>query len=328
MGKLILVTGATGFTGSHLSLKLVQQGHRVRVLVRRSSNYKELESRGCEICFGDLATGEGIDDAVKGVELVYHIGAAFRIEGVSKNYFYDVNVEGTRKLLDASLAYGIRRFVHCSTVGVHGEIKNPPATEKSPFRPGDHYQESKLAGEKLALEYFKKGLGVVVFRPFGMYGPGDTRFLKLFRPVSRGKWFVVGRAENLYQLTYIDDLVTGIILCGTSPGIEGEVFIIGGDRYSTVQELGLAVAGALGIKLKIYHLPVAPVWAAAFLCEIVCRFLKVEPPLFRRRLDFFLKDRAFDISKARNMLGYNPETNLEKGLRITAEWYKSNGLIS
>ena len=328
MGKIILVTGATGFTGKKLTLRLLEEGHMVRVLVRKSSDYRDLEGKGCEVYFGDLQTGEGIDNAVKGSSLIYHIGAAFRTEGVSKKYFSDVNIEGTRKLLDAALKHRVERFVHCSTVGVHGEIKNPPADENAPFDPGDHYQESKLEGERVALEYVGKGLNVVVFRPFGIYGPGDTRFLKLFRPIARGKWYVVGKAKNLYQLTYIDDLVQGIILCGTVEGIEGEVFIIGGAKYSTVEELGLAIAESLNIELKIVHLPVMPVWIAAFVCEIVCRVLNVEPPIFRRRLDFFLKDRAFDVGKAKRALGFAPKVSLEKGIALTAEWYRKEGLIS
>lgn len=327
MGKTILVTGATGFTGKNLTLRLLEEGHMVRVLARKNSDYRDLEGKGCEICFGDLQTGEGIDNAVKGSSLIYHIGAAFRIEGVSKKYFSDVNVEGTRKLLDAALKYRIERFVHCSTVGVHGEIKDPPADENAPFAPGDHYQESKLEGERLALEYVGKGLNVVVFRPFGIYGPGDLRFLKLFRPIARGKWYVVGKAYNLYQLTYIDDLVRGIILCGTVRDIEGEVFILGGEQYTSVTELGHTIAKSMGIDLKIIHLPVIPVWIAAFLCEIICRAIKVDPPLFRRRLDFFLKDRAFEISKAKDVLNFKPEISLEEGIRRTADWYRRNKYI-
>ena len=323
----ILVTGATGFTGGHLTRKLLEDGHTIRVLVRRNSDYYALSDSGCEIVFGDLATGEGIDEAVCGVEKVYHIGAAFRVEGVPKRYFWDVNVEGTRRLLDASLKHGVKRFVHCSTVGVHGEIKNPPANEDTPFHPEDHYQKSKLEGELLALDYVRKGLGVVVFRPTGIYGPGDMRFLKLFRPISRGRWFIVGQGKNLYHLTYIDDLVRGIILCGDKEGIEGEVFIIGGEEYTTVNELGLTIAEVLGVKIKIINLPILPIWTIAIVCEWLYPLFNLEPPLFRRRLDFFLKDRAFDISKARNVLGYNPSTSLKEGFRVTLDWYRVNGLI-
>jgi len=323
----VLVTGASGFTGSCLSRKLLDKGFKVRILVRGTSDFKDLQGRGCEVVIGDLATGDGVEESVRDINYVYHIASVVRIEGVPEKYFWDVNVEGTRKLLDASLKFGVKRFIHCSTVGVQGEIQNPPAREDAPFRPDDHYQKSKLDGEKLALSYTKKGLGVVVFRPVGIYGPGDLRFLKLFRPVSKGRWFTVGRADNLYHMTYIDDLVDGILLCGTTEGIEGEVFTLAGETYGTVKELGLAIAGVLGRKVKIYHIPVAPVWIASYLCEKICRFLKIEPPLYRRRLDFFLKDRAFNISKAKKMLGFSPMTSLEEGIRKTATWYRSKGMI-
>jgi len=323
----VLVTGATGFTGSHICQKLHEEGHDVRVFVRRGSRYRELEKIGCKIFFGDLATGEGIDSAVYGVGKVYHIGAAFRIEGVPHKYFWDVNVEGTRKLLDASLKFGVKRFIHCSTVGVQGEIKNIPATEETPYNPGDHYQESKVEGEKLALSYVKKGLYVVIFRPAGIYGPGDTRFLKFFRPIAKGKLILIGKGTNLYHLTYIDDLINGIILCGEVDGINGEIFTLAGEKYTTVKELGITIAKILNKSIKIYSIPVAPVWIMAILCEIICPLFKIKPPIYRRRLDFYLKDRAFDISKAKRLLHYEPFISLEEGLKRTAQWYVEQGLI-
>lgn len=327
MKEKVLVTGATGFTGGALTRALLRENVKPRILVRRNSNYKALKDHGCEIFYGDLATGDGIEEAVEGMDKVYHIGAAFRVEGVSKKYFWDVNVEGTRKLLDASLKYRVKRFIHCSTVGVHGNIDNPPANEETPFKPGDHYQESKLEGERLALSYNQKGLDVVVFRPFGIYGPGDKRFLKLFKPISKGKWFIVGNGGKFYQLSYIDDLVAGILLCGNVDGIEGEVFIIGGEKYTTIYELGITIAKCMGVNLKIYRLPASPVWYTAYLCEILCRPIKIEPPLFRRRLDFFLKDRAFDIAKAKRVLNYKPSVSLEEGIGKTIHWYKKEELI-
>jgi nucleoside-diphosphate-sugar epimerase len=327
MVEKVLVTGATGFTGSNLCVKLLAKGYDVRAFVRKSTKYQELEAKGCEICFGDLATGEGINEAVRGVEKVYHIGAAFRVEGVPHKYFWDVNVEGTRELLESSLRNGVKRFIHCSTVGVQGEIKNPPATEIAPYNPGDHYQESKLAGEKLALSYVEKGLYVVVFRPTGIYGPGDTRFLKFFRPIAKGKFILIGNGANLYHLTYIDDLVNGIILCGEVNGIKGEIFTLGGEGYTTVKEIGITIAKVLGKPLKIYNIPPAPVWIVAVLCEIICPILKLKPPLYRRRLDFYLKDRAFDISKAKRLLNYKPTISLEEGLKKTAQWYIAQELI-
>lgn len=327
MREKVLVTGSTGFTGRALTLALLKNNSDVRILVRKTSNYFYLQERGCEICYGDLATGEGLEKAVDGVKKIYHIGAAFRIEGVPKKYFWDVNVEGTRKLLDASLKYGVKRFVHCSTVGVHGEIANPPANEDAPLNPGDHYQESKVEGEKLALSYVSKGLYVVVFRPLGIYGPGDTRFLKFFRPIAKGRLIMIGKGTNLYHLTYIDDLINGVILCGEVDNIKGEVFTMGGEKYTTVKELGLAVAKVLNKRLKIYNIPIFPVWILAVLCEIICPIFKLNPPLYRRRLDFYLKDRAFDISKAKRILNYKPTISLEEGIKRTTQWYAEQGLI-
>lgn len=323
----ILITGATGFTGSHLCLKLIQKGYVTRALVRRNSKYNMLKEKGCEIAFGDLTTGEGLDDAVRGITKVYHIAAALRKDVLSHKYFWDVNVEGTRKLLDASLKYGIKRFIHCSTVGVQGEIKKPPAVEEAPYDPCDHYQRSKQAGEELALSYVKKGLYIVICRPVGIYGPGDMRFLKFFRPIAKGRLILIGRGTNLYHLTYIDDLINGIVQCGEVDGINGEIFTLGGERYTTTKELGMIIAKVMNKPLKIYHVPVFPIWVLAILCEAIYPLLKFQPPLYKRRLDFYLKDRAFDISKAKSLLNYKPVISLHDGIKRTIQWYIEQGLI-
>jgi nucleoside-diphosphate-sugar epimerase len=221
----------------------------------------------------------------------------------------------------------VKRFVHCSTVGVQGEIEHPPATEEAPVRPGDHYQESKLEGERLALKIHReKGFPVVVFRPVGIYGPGDTRFLKMFRMVLN-KAPILGSGDVLYHLTFIDDLVEGIRLVGETPGIAGEVFTLAGPRYTTLNELFRIIADVLGVRPPSLHLPVWPVWAAGAVCEALCRPLRIQPPIYRRRVDFFLKNRAFDISKARRVLGYNPRVDLREGLARTADWYRMQGLL-
>ena len=146
--QTVLVTGATGFTGGHLARFLVQKGFRVRALVRPGKDASALTSVGIEIATGDLTDRESLDAAMSGIDVVYHIAALYREEGVSKQRFWDVNVTGTKNLIEAAEKAGVRRFVHCSTVGVQGEIQNPPATEEAPYRPGDHYQQSKMEGEQ------------------------------------------------------------------------------------------------------------------------------------------------------------------------------------
>jgi nucleoside-diphosphate-sugar epimerase len=326
--KRAFVTGGSGFTGGHLCRMLVEQGYTVTALARASSKVGHLEALGIQIATGDLSTSFSLNGVLKNIDVIFHVGAAYRQEGVSKEYFWKVNVDGTRALLEQARDSGVQRFVHCSTVGVQGEIKNPPAKETDPYNPGDHYQESKVEGEKLALGFFEryKMAGSIV-RPVGIYGPGDTRFLKLFKHINNGTFRMIGSGEVLYHLTFVEDLVRGIILAGEKPEAVGNIYAIGGNEYLTLKELVALIAEVLGKPVPKKRVPLGPVYAAAALCEVLCRPLGIEPPLYRRRLDFFTKDRAFDISKAKKELGYEPQVPLREGLARTAEWYKKQGWI-
>lgn len=324
----VLVTGASGFTGGYLTKRLCDDGHNVKVLVLPGIESSELKGWGAEVIEGDLQDAQSLKPAVRDVDIVYHIAAVYREEGIPKKTFWDVNVTGTKNLLEAALDAKVGRFVHCSTVGVQGEISDPPAAEDAPFNPGDYYQQSKLDGELLALDFFKtRGLPGMVFRPVGIYGPGDTRFLKLFRYIKQGKFRMFGSGKVLYHLTYIDDLVDGIILVGETPGIENEVITLAGERYTTLNEFVQTVAKVLDVKLSNLHFPVWPIYAAGAVCEVLCRPLGIHPPIYRRRVDFFMKDRAFDISKAKRLLGYSPKIDIEEGLRRAGDWYKKQGLL-
>jgi nucleoside-diphosphate-sugar epimerase len=322
-----LVTGGTGFTGGHLARALAGRGYPVRALVRAGSKVDGLVGLGIELCEGQLVRTEEVRRAMQGVDVVYHIAAAYREAKHPDAYYFDVNVGGTRNILEAARAEGVSRVVHCSTAGVHGEVTTIPAHEDAPFNPGDVYQESKLEGERLALSEFSRGLPGVVFRPVGIYGPGDMRFLKLFRTIAAGRFRMWGSGEVLYHLTYIDDLIDGVILCGEAPAAVGEVFLLAGPRYTTLNELVTHVAAALARPAPRGRLPLWPLLTAATVCEWACRPLGIDPPLHRRRCDFFTKDRAFASTKAGRLLGYDPKVDLPTGLRRTADWYRSNGLI-
>lgn len=323
----VLVTGATGFTGGSLARELSRRGHAVRALVRPGSDVEGLADCGIELSEGQLVSAQDVRRASEGMDVVYHIAAAYREAKHPDSYYFDVNVGGTRNVLDAARAEGVRRVVHCSTAGVHGEVTTIPADESAPLNPGDVYQSSKLEGERLAMEAFSNGLSGVVFRPVGIYGPGDTRFLKLFRTVDAGTFRMFGSGEVLYHLTFIDDLVDGIILCGESPAAPGEVFLLAGPRYTTLNELVSLIAAALDRKPPRGHLPLWPLLTAAVACEYLCRPLGIDPPLHRRRCDFFTKDRAFTSAKARELLGYEPKVDLATGLGRTAAWYRETGLL-
>jgi dihydroflavonol-4-reductase len=328
----VLVTGATGFTGGHLASALRARGYEVRALVRHRSLERfqgsPLAAQGVGARAGDLTEGDAVARAAEGVDVVYHIAATYREAGQPDSAYREVNVRGTLNVLEAASRGGARRVVHCSTGGVHGHVQHPPATEDAPFNPGDIYQETKLEAEQLAREYgCSHPLQVVIARPIGIYGPGDTRFLRMFRGLARGRFPILGSGRVFYHLTYIDDLVEGFRLCGEVAAAAGRTYLLAGPRYTTLNELVHMIAAELRVSPPRMHWPVWPFWTAGLLCEAICIPLRIEPPLYRRRVDFFTKSRAFDTSRARTELGFAPRVDLGEGIHRTASWYREQGLL-
>lgn len=322
MGGKVLLTGATGFTGRALCERLVAAGDRVVVFARPSSEVEPLRALGVEIRTLDMSDAQAVSGAFEPFDRIFHIAAAFRTEHDHIDEFRQANVVVTQRLMDAAMQAGCGRFVHCSTVGVQGEIDDPPADETYRYKPGDHYQQTKMEGELLALDYIRRGLPCSIVRPVGIHGPGDRRFLKLFRPIQRGRFVMIGNGRSLYHLTYIDDLVDGFLLAGEHPAALGEIFTIGGARYTTLREMVDAIADALEVPHSRLSIPYWPVGVAAHLVPLLCRPLRLAPPIYPRRVEFFKKSRAFSIEKAQRLLGYAPKVTLEEGLRRTGEWYR------
>lgn len=323
----VMVTGATGFTGGHLARALKARGYEVRALVRDVAKAAPLEHDGIVILEGDLADAAAVQRAADGCDVVYHLAAVYREARHPDEYFRKINVGGTRNIIHAVESGHVGRLVHCSTVGVHGNIKTVPADENAPYDPGDIYQQTKLEGALLVRQRIESDLPGVIFRPFGIYGPGDWRFLKLFKAVDRGVFRMIGPGSIFYHMTYVSDLVDGIMLCGEHPNALGQVFLLGGERYTTLRELVETLGRVVGKPVRRGHIPVAPVMAAAVACEWLCKPLGIEPPLYPRRLDFFTKDRAFSIAKAQRELGFQPKVDLEDGLNRTFEWYRKAGWL-
>jgi nucleoside-diphosphate-sugar epimerase len=323
-----LVTGATGFTGGYLVENLLRHNYKVRILAQPTSNIDKFKNKPVEIFLGRLQTKEHIFKAVEGVDVVFHVAALYRSANLPDTAYWEVNVIGTQNLLDAALYHNVKRFVHCSTGGVHGHIKNPPANEEAPFRPGDVYQDSKAEAEKLSLFYFsEKGLPVSVVRPTGIYGPGDTRMLKMYRMIQNKKFIMFGKGTVNYHLTFVTDTVEGLRLAAEKEAAIGQAFLIAGEEYTTLSEFAQAVAKILNVPIPKIKLPVWPLYWAGFFCEKICVPFKIQPPIFRRRVDIFTKDRAFDISKAKRDLGFKPVVSMEDGLLQTAKWYIQNGYL-
>jgi nucleoside-diphosphate-sugar epimerase len=326
--RTALVTGATGFTGGHLARGLRARGRQVRVLVRDRERARDLESAGLDVSVGDVRDRAAVDAALGGVEVVYHIAAIYRQAGVTTATYRAVNATAVGDLIEAASRAGVKRVVHCSTVGVHGDIEHPPANEDAPLSPGDIYQRTKLEGEQIARDAgTRTGIEVTIARPSGIYGPGDRRLLKLFGGVARRRFPMLGSGEIYYHLTYIDDLVEGFRLCGEVPAAANRTYILAGGEVTTLNELVKIVAEVAGVEPPRMHFPVWPVWTAAAVCEAVCVPFGIEPPLYRRRVDFYTKSRAFDITRARQELGFAPRVGLREGIARTLAWGREHGLV-
>jgi nucleoside-diphosphate-sugar epimerase len=190
------------------------------------------------------------------------------------------------------------------------------------------YQATKAEAEALAFEYHRRrGVPVTVVRPGAIYGPGETRLLKLFRAIARGRYAIVGSGGTFYHPVFIDDLVAGFLLALERPEAVGEAFLICGPSYVSQRELAALVAKHTGGRVLPFRIPARPIQWAGDLVEAVCVPLGLEPPLHRRRVDFWTKSRAFTIAKARRLLGYDPKTDLDRGIALTAAWYRGAGWL-
>jgi nucleoside-diphosphate-sugar epimerase len=323
----VALTGATGYTGGRLLAALLARGHDVRALVRPGSSRPPASPPPYWV-EGDLRDRAAADRLVEGVDAVVHVAAVYRTAGHPDAYYREVNVGGTERLLEAAARAGVRRFVHTSTVGVHGDVRQPPADESAPIAPGDVYQATKAEAEARALAFHReRALPVTVVRPGAIYGPGERRLLKLFRAIARGRYAIVGSGRAYYHPVYIDDLVEGYFLALVRAEAVGEAFILAGPSYVTQRELAAVVARHTGGRVLPFRVPATPLRWAGALVEAVCVPLGLEPPLHRRRVEFWTKSRAFSIAKARRVLGYAPRVDVEEGVARTARWYRDAGWL-
>jgi nucleoside-diphosphate-sugar epimerase len=324
----VALTGASGYTGGRLLEALRARGDEVAVLVRPGSVTERIRARASRVVEGGLGDEAAAGRLVEGVDAVVHVAAVYRTAGHPDSYYREVNVVGTERLLEAAAGAGLRRFVHTSTVGVHGHVERPPADESAPVAPGDIYQATKAEAEALALEvHRRRGVPVTVVRPGAIYGPGETRLLKLFRAIARGRYAIVGTGRTFYHPVYIDDLVAGFLLALDRKEAVGEAFLVCGPSYVSQSDLAALIAKHTGGRVLPFRIPARPIQWAGDVVEAICVPLGLDPPLHRRRVDFWTKSRAFTIEKARRLLGYQPKVDVEEGIARTAAWYREAGWL-
>lgn len=328
-GSRVLVTGATGFTGRVLVRRLCERGCRVRALARSTSSRAGLEHPNIEWTAGEVYDPEVVSQATRGVDYVFHLAAAYREAKLADEVYERVHVTSTRLLAEAVRHNpDFRRFVHVSTVGVHGNIEQPPADESAPYHPGDVYQRTKAAAESWLLENASRlGLPFTIVRPTAIYGPGDTRLLKVFRLAKLPVVPLIGFTRGLYHLIHVEDLAAFMILAAGHPRTLGEVFICGNPEPTSIREIVTTVAAHLGRSPRFVRVPAAPFFAAGAACEALCKPLGIEPPIYPRRVAFFTKDRAFDTAKMRDSTGFECRYTNETGLKATADAYRQQGWL-
>lgn len=324
----VLVTGATGFLGSHLCELLKAQGHEVRALVRRSSNTRHLESLGVELALASLEEGHGLEEAVTGVDAVVH-GAAM-VKAKRPEEFSHVNAGGTRRLLDATLkaAPNVQRFVLVSSLAAHGFGEGgAPRPVTAPSRPVTHYGRSKLEAEHIVLAR-KDTLPVTIVRPPAIYGPRDVEMLAVFKMVRGRVVTFVGSGQNRLSVIYGPDAAKALYHTLTKSHASGRVYHIEDGRVYCHEDLVGYVERAMGVKTVKFSLPVGVVSVAALGSELYGKLTDKAMMLTRDKVNE-LREHAVapPSTEISEELGWRPEVQLEDGARLTADWYKQQGWL-
>jgi nucleoside-diphosphate-sugar epimerase len=327
--ETVLVTGAGGFIGRHLVENLLDQDQSVIALDVHPDGIEHLRGHPrLQICKVDLCSHESVNVLIQKADVIYHLAAAHLEVGVDDDHYRAVNVDALKNMLQAAVRKNIRRFVHCSTVGVYGSLAVVPADENTPCVPDIAYELTKLEGEEAVRNAVSSdGLSAIIIRPSWVYGPECPRTLKLLRAISKRRFFFVGNGVNLRHPIYIADLLTAFKLAGAVPIPSGETVIIAGPSAVTTRELVEKIIAQLKIHYRPPSLPLGLVLAGCQMMEKGFSIIGREPPFSSRSIKFFTDNSSFSIDKARHLLGYEPAVSLDDGLSRTLEYVRQKGLI-
>lgn len=316
------MTGATGFIGSRLVRRLIDESFDVRALVRPATDASALKSLGVKIARGDMRHRDDVERAVTDCECVFHLAKPSPRDPSPR----EATVSVATNVAKAAVHAGVKRVVFASTTTVYGVVRNREMTELTPAKPYSPHAKSKLAAERVLLScYESDGLGVVIARISSVFGPGVTSWRGLFQAVATGSFRLIGSGNNYYQPGDVSDVVEGLFRCGTVPGIEGRTFIITGDEPVRLREMIVFIQESFGVTNPNAPLPVAPLRAYKLINDISSMLSSRQLPRMDR-VELFMSDRSFDLSRARNELGYEPRVSVKETIQRTVDWYREQGL--
>lgn len=324
-----LITGATGFIGCRLAELWHGKGRDVTAtgMVRNEIEEERaagLRAAGVPLLVADLSSPEKMDEACEGVDTIVHLAAAQHEANVSDDYFMRVNVEATRELVKRAAQQGVERFFYASSIGVYGIADDSRIDEDTPLAPDNAYGQSKAAAEAMLLDEEQDGLQVFIGRIGETYGPWDRRLLKLYSGIGKGRFWMVGDGGNLHQPVHVDDLALAIQRLLDTPEAAGQPVILAGDGAITTREMCESIAAALGRNLSRWNMPMTPMMLAAGVMESTIGRAGLQPPLHRRRLDFFRKSLKFSTARRDALLDLPPQRSFDVGARQTADWYREH----
>jgi nucleoside-diphosphate-sugar epimerase len=319
----VFVTGAGGFIGSHFVEHALAQGHEVTGIYRTDSPPRRemlarLRAAGADLRLGDVTDAASVRSALVDADAVCHFAAAFTESGEDASFFERVNVLGTANVASIAAERGVRRFVHCSTAGIYGRTVEGAIDERSPTRPWNEYERSKLASEQVLRDIAQRdGMEYVILRPAVVYGPRDARLRKMFRLALRGSFPLFGRGKGRRHFVYVTDVAEAFLLACKEPKAANTEMIVAGREAVPLREALRTLADVCGRSRTGPSLPMKPMQALVALVEDMSRLVGMRPPLSRRNMDFYLNDAAFDCSRARQILGWQPKVDLREGFTRT-----------
>jgi nucleoside-diphosphate-sugar epimerase len=321
------VTGATGFLGSHLVDRLLEEGAEVHVLVRKSSNLRWLLGKKVHYHYGDVVGDlKGLEKGLKGADAVFHVAGVVRAPQ-AKTY-YEVNTQGTANLLAACLKAnpGVKRIVLVSSVAAHGpSLDDHPATEEDECHPITEYGKSKRDAELISLRYSDR-LPIAIIRPPAIYGPRDEQTPFFFKMVRQGVVLLPGWGPSRNSPCHVQDVATVLLLAARNPKAAGEIFFVSEDRSYTWSEMADIAAEVVQRNIVKIPVPRAVLFTVCGVAELVTRLTGRTFSLnLAYAKNFTQPNWTVDNSKAKKILGFQPAFPLRKGIQETYSWYEKEG---